>query len=159
VAIESAGIVLASDDPRGVVAVATLSKAMPRSSRPTDPDKGSSRAATCPGRGPARLLYLTPSDGVRSLAISRILARYAENLVSRAATLGRLTRLRAGIFRDAGHAGPEPLRRLGNGEALDRAMSDASTLDRVPIRAIVPALLAIGGMGASTAVIASSQPG
>jgi hypothetical protein len=38
-------------------------------------------------------------------------------------------------------------------------MSDASTLDRVPIRAIVPALLAIGGMGASTAVIASSQPG
>jgi ABC-type transport system involved in cytochrome bd biosynthesis fused ATPase/permease subunit len=36
-------------------------------------------------------------------------------------------------------------------------MSDAGTLDRVLIRAIVPALLAIGGMGASTAVIASLQ--
>jgi ATP-binding cassette subfamily C protein CydC len=99
--------------------------------------------------------YLTPSGGVRSLAISRILARYAENLVSHAATLGWLTRLRAGIFRDAAHAGTEPLRRLGTGEALDRAMSDADTLDRVLIRAIVPVLLAVAGMGASTAVIAS----
>lgn len=109
------------------------------------------------GGGLPGFSYLTPSGGVRSLAISRILARYAENLVSHAATLSWLTRLRAGIFRDAGHAGPEPLRRLGNGEALDRAMSDAGTLDRVLIRAIVPALIAIGGMGASTAVIASLQ--
>lgn len=99
--------------------------------------------------------YLTPSGGVRSLAVSRILARYAENLVGHAATLSWLTRLRAGIFRDAAHAGPEPLRRLGTGEALDRAMSDADTLDRVLIRAIVPLLLAVTGMGATTAVIAS----
>jgi ATP-binding cassette subfamily C protein CydC len=98
--------------------------------------------------------YLTPSGGVRSLAISRVLARYAENLVSHAATLSWLTRLRSGLFRDAAQAGPERLRRLGTGEALDRAMSDADTLDRALIRAVVPVLLAVAGMGAGTAGIA-----
>jgi ABC-type transport system involved in cytochrome bd biosynthesis fused ATPase/permease subunit len=56
------------------------------------------------GGGLPGFSYLTPSGGVRSLAISRILARYAENLVSHAATLSWLTRLRAGIFRGCGPA-------------------------------------------------------
>ncbi|MCW2631147.1 MAG: CydC: thiol reductant exporter, CydC subunit [Pseudonocardia sp.] len=97
--------------------------------------------------------YLAPSGGVRSFALGRIGGRYAERLVTHAATLRWLTRLRAQMFLDAAAAGPGRLRRLRSGEALDRAMSDADTVDRALIRTVVPICVAVVGVLAGTAVI------
>jgi ATP-binding cassette subfamily C protein CydC len=101
----------------------------------------------------SRFSYLVPSGGVRALALSRIAGRYAERLVTHAATLRWLTRLRVRMFLDAAAAGPDRMRRLSTGEALDRAMSDADTLDRVLIRTVVPVGVAGIGVLAGAAVI------
>ena len=82
--------------------------------------------------------YLSPSGGVRAFALARILARYAERLVSHTATLQWLTRIRLRMFADAAAAPADRMRRLREGEALDRAMNDADTLDQLLIRTVVP---------------------
>jgi ATP-binding cassette subfamily C protein CydC len=97
--------------------------------------------------------YLAPSGGVRSFALARVGGRYAERLVTHAATLRWLTRLRTQMFLDAAAAAPDRLRRLRSGEALDRAMSDADTLDRVLIRTVVPLCVAVVAVLAGTGVI------
>jgi ATP-binding cassette subfamily C protein CydC len=102
--------------------------------------------------------YLAPSGGVRSFALARIGGRYAERLVTHAATLRWLTRLRLQMFLDAAAAGPDRLRRLRSGEALDRAMSDADTLDRALIRTLVPLSVAVVGVLAGTGVISAVAP-
>jgi ATP-binding cassette subfamily C protein CydC len=101
----------------------------------------------------SRFSYLAPSGGVRSLALSRIAGRYVERLVTHTATLRWLTRLRVRMFLDAAAAGPDRMRRLSTGEALDRAMSDADTLDRVLIRTVLPVGVAGIGVLAGAAVI------
>jgi ATP-binding cassette subfamily C protein CydC len=103
----------------------------------------------------SRFSYLAPSGGVRSFALSRIAGRYVERLVTHAATLRWLTRLRVRMFLDAAAAGPDRMRRLSTGEALDRAMSDADTLDRVLIRTVLPVGVAGIGVLASAAVISA----
>jgi ATP-binding cassette subfamily C protein CydC len=103
----------------------------------------------------SRFSYLAPSGGVRSLALGRIGGRYAERLVTHAATLRWLTRLRTQMFLDAAAAAPDRLRRLRSGEALDRAMSDADTLDRALIRTVVPVCVAVFAVLAGTAVISA----
>jgi ATP-binding cassette subfamily C protein CydC len=105
----------------------------------------------------SRFSYLAPSGGVRSFALSRIAGRYVERLVTHAATLRWLTRLRVRMFLDAAAAGPDRMRRLSTGEALDRAMSDADTLDRVLIRTVLPVGVAgIGVLAAATVIGAIS---
>jgi ATP-binding cassette subfamily C protein CydC len=101
----------------------------------------------------SRFSYLAPSGGVRSLAMSRIAGRYVERLVTHAGTLRWLTRLRVRMFLDAAAAGPDRMRRLSTGEALDRAMSDADTLDRVLIRTVLPVGVAGIGVLAGAGVI------
>jgi ATP-binding cassette subfamily C protein CydC len=103
----------------------------------------------------SRFSYLAPSGGVRSLALSRIAGRYVERLVTHAATLNWLTRLRVRMFLDAAAAGPDRMRRLSTGEALDRAMSDADTLDRVLIRTVLPVGVAGIGVLAGAGVISA----
>ncbi len=102
----------------------------------------------------SRFSYLAPSGGVRSFALARIGGRYAERLVTHAATLRWLTRLRVQMFLDAATAGPDR-RRLRSGEALDRAMSDADTLDRALIRTVVPVCVAVVAVLAGTGVISA----
>jgi ATP-binding cassette subfamily C protein CydC len=99
--------------------------------------------------------YLAPSGGVRSFALARIGGRYAERLVTHAATLRWLTRLRTQMFLNAAAATPDRLRRLRSGEALDRAMSDADTLDRALIRTVVPVCVAVVAVLAGTGVISA----
>jgi ATP-binding cassette subfamily C protein CydC len=99
--------------------------------------------------------YLAPSGGVRSFALARIGGRYAERLVTHAATLRWLTRLRVQMFLDAATADPDRLRRQRSGEALDRAMSDADTLDRALIRTVVPICVAVVAVLAGTGVISA----
>jgi ATP-binding cassette subfamily C protein CydC len=96
--------------------------------------------------------YLAPSGGVRSFAITRIAGRYAERLVTHSATLRWLTRIRVRMFGSAA-AGEGPLRKLGTGQALDRAMSDADTLDAFLIRAVVPCCVTGVGVIAGAGVI------
>lgn len=99
--------------------------------------------------------YLAPSGVVRALALTRIGGRYVERLVTHTATLQWSTRLRVRMFLDVAAAGPEKLRRLRTGEALDRAMSDADTLDGILIRTFVPVVVAVAGLAGTAVVIAS----
>lgn len=97
--------------------------------------------------------YLAPSGAVRSFALVRIAGRYAERLVAHSATLRWLTRLRVWMFLGVGAAGQDRLRDLGTGQALDRVMSDADTLDGFLIRALTPACVAVAGVLAGAKVI------
>lgn len=97
--------------------------------------------------------YLAPSGAVRSFALVRIAGRYAERLVTHSATLRWLTRLRVWMFLGVGAAGQDRLRDLGTGQALDRVMSDADTLDGFLIRALTPACVAVAGVLAGAKVI------
>jgi ATP-binding cassette, subfamily C, bacterial CydC len=99
--------------------------------------------------------YLAPSGGVRSFAIARIGGRYSERLVTHSATLRWLTRIRVRMFQNVAAAGVGRLRQLSTGQALDRAMSDADTLDAVLIRAVLPWFVTGAGVIAGTGVISA----
>jgi ATP-binding cassette subfamily C protein CydC len=101
--------------------------------------------------------YLTPSGGVRALALARVGARYSQRLVSHSATLRWLTRLRVQMFDDAA-AAPAALRRLRQGEALDRTIADADTLSETLIRSVQPVAVAIITVAGAGAAIAAYSP-
>lgn len=99
--------------------------------------------------------YLNASGGVRAFAVTRIGSRYAERLVLHTATLRWLARLRVQMFVDASAAGPDRLRRLRSGQALDRTMNDAETVDGVLIRSVAPVVVAVLATAGGVAVVSS----
>jgi ATP-binding cassette, subfamily C, bacterial CydC len=90
--------------------------------------------------------YLAPSGAVRSFALVRIAGRYAERLVMHSATLRWLTRLRVWVFFGVAAVGQDRLRGLGTGQALDRVMSDADTVNGFLTRALTPGCVAVAGV-------------
>ena len=107
---------------------------------------------------PAGFNYLIPSGEVRAAAITRIITRYASNIIAHKATLQWLTRLRIDLYRRVAQAPIGNLRRLGSGQTLDRAMSDADTVDRSLIAAVQPVVVALIGLPIAAGVLAFMSP-
>jgi ATP-binding cassette, subfamily C, bacterial CydC len=81
--------------------------------------------------------------GVRFFGIGRGLLRYLERLVSHDVTLRILARLRTGLFESVVRIAPSRLAERRTGDLLARLVEDVDTLDRLPVRALVPSLAAV----------------
>lgn len=101
-------------------------------------------AAALAGGTAAGFNYFSPSAGVRALALTRILSRYAEKLAGHDATLRIARDLRGWFFRRALPLAPARLGALRTGELLARLMDDIGRVDGLFVRALGP-LAAMAG--------------
>jgi ATP-binding cassette, subfamily C, bacterial CydC len=81
--------------------------------------------------------------GVRFFGIGRGLLRYLERLASHDVTLRILSRLRTGLFESVVRMAPSRLAERRTGDLLARLVEDVDTLDRLPVRAVIPSLAAV----------------
>ena len=81
--------------------------------------------------------------GVRFFGIGRGLLRYLERLVSHDVTLRILARLRTELFESVVRIAPSRLAERRTGDLLTRLVEDVDTLDRLPVRALIPSLAAV----------------
>jgi ATP-binding cassette subfamily C protein CydC len=86
--------------------------------------------------------YFFPSIGVRTFAISRTLARYAERVVSHDATFRILESLRIWFYERIEPLAPARLMRYRSGDILNRVLADIDALDNLYLRVLSPTLLA-----------------
>lgn len=84
-----------------------------------------------------------PAGGIRALAITRTLGRYAERLVNHEAVLRHLADLRSWIFRRLAPLDPGTLARFRSADLLQRLVGDIDTLDGLFLRVITPTLTAV----------------
>ena len=102
--------------------------------------------------------WIFPAAGVEALAVVRTAARYGERLITHAATLRVLARLRAGVFGSATRMTPRQLRRFQSGDLQDRIQADIDSLDRVVLAVAVPAVVAAIVGVSGLAVLALIRP-
>jgi ATP-binding cassette subfamily C protein CydC len=93
--------------------------------------------------------FFLPGIGVRMLAISRTLARYAERLTTHDATFRILRNLRVWSYRRIEPLAPAPLMTFRSGDLLNRVVADIDTLDHLYLRVLSPVFIA----GASAAAV------
>ncbi|MGB7921135.1 MAG: cysteine/glutathione ABC transporter ATP-binding protein/permease CydC [Desulfobacterales bacterium] len=86
--------------------------------------------------------YFFPSIGVRTFAISRTLARYAERVVSHDATFRILESLRIWFYERIEPLAPARLMRYRSGDILNRVLADIDALDNLYLRVLSPTLVA-----------------
>lgn len=86
--------------------------------------------------------------GVRFFGLGRGLLRYLERLVSHDVTLRFLARLRVHVFEAVVPAASQAGAGRRSGDVLARLVEDVDTLDRLPVRVLVPAAAAllVGGL-------------
>lgn len=96
---------------------------------------------------------------IRLLGVSRVVLRYAERLVTHAATFRALTRLRVWFFRGlaARLAGGLGLRR--SGDVLARLVGDVDSLDGIYLRILVPFASGLLVLPVVAWLIAAEAPG
>ena len=90
----------------------------------------------------AAATLLTASAGLRWLGASRVVARYAERLVTHAATFRALAALRVWLFRGLAVRSAGGLGLLRSGDALSRIVGDVEALDGLYLRILVPGVVA-----------------
>lgn len=86
--------------------------------------------------------YLLPSAGIRFLAITRTVGRYAERLVTHEATFRILSELRVWLFRRFEPLAPACLERYAGGDVVGTLRGDVDALETVYLKIIAP--LAVG---------------
>lgn len=88
--------------------------------------------------------------GVRTFALSRGVARYAERLVSHNATFNSLTGIHSALFDRLERLAPAGLPAFRSGDLLARLVADVDTVQDLPLRVILP--ITSGLIAASFAV-------
>lgn len=91
--------------------------------------------------------------GVRFFGLGRGLLRYMERLVAHDATLRLLSGLRARVFAAIVPAAPALATDRRSGDVLTRLLEDVATLDRLPVRVLIPALAALLVAGLVTVLL------
>jgi len=99
-----------------------------------------------------------PSGGVRTFALTRILARYGERLSAHAISLEWLIRLRRKLFVDLAALPVAEQRRFASGEVLDSAMADADAVVEALPGAVLPLAANAVTVVVSTTVLATISP-
>ena len=99
-----------------------------------------------------------PSGGVRTLALTRILARYGERLSAHAISLEWLIRLRRKLFVDLAALPVAAQRRSASGEILDRALADGDAVVEALPGAVLPLAANAVTVAVSTTVLAAINP-
>jgi ATP-binding cassette subfamily C protein CydC len=111
---------------------------------------GGAAAATAIGGGLALLL-------LRPLVVLRPAARWAERMVSHAATFRALADLRIWFFRRLAERMPAGVGGRSSGDLLGRLVADVEALDGLYLRAILPAIAALAAVLA-VAVALGAEP-
>ncbi len=94
------------------------------------------------GASAAAGTLLAASAALRWLGASRVVARYAERLITHAATFHALAALRAWLFRGLAVRSAGGLGLLRSGDALSRIVGDVEALDGLYLRILVPGVVA-----------------
>lgn len=94
------------------------------------------------GASAAAGTLLAASAALRWLGASRVLARYAERLITHAATFHALAALRVWLFRGLAVRSAGGLGLLRSGDALSRIVGDVEALDGLYLRILVPGIVA-----------------
>lgn len=98
-----------------------------------------------------------PGAGIRTFALVRTVARYAERVYNHDTVLRLLADLRATVFARLTRLDPAAFGRVRSADVLTRLTADIDALDNLYLRALVPpvvALAAIAAVGALLAVLA-----
>jgi ATP-binding cassette subfamily C protein CydC len=115
--------------------------------------------ASCAIAGSATAFSVyAPSGGVRTFALTRILARYGERLSAHAISLEWLIRLRRKLFVDLAALPVAAQRRFASGEILDRAMADGDAVVEALPGAVLPLAANAVTVAVSTTVLAAINP-
>ena len=115
--------------------------------------------ASCAVAGSATAFSVyAPSGGVRTFALTRILARYGERLSAHAISLEWLIRLRRKLFVDLAALPVAAQRRFASGEVLDRAMADGDAVVEALPGAVLPLAATAVTVAVSTTVLAAINP-
>lgn len=85
---------------------------------------------------------LAATAALRWLGASRVVARYAERLITHAATFNALAALRTWLFRGLAVRSAGGLGLLRSGDALSRIVGDVEALDGLYLRILVPGIVA-----------------
>lgn len=99
------------------------------------------------GAGGLAINYYTPAALIRLFAILRTGGRYAERLVTHAATLRVLARLRVWIFAKLIPLSPIQLQSLRSAELFSRLRADVDALEHAYLGVVVPIVVACGAAG------------
>ena len=94
--------------------------------------------------------YFFPSAGIRFLAISRTVGRYAERLVTHEATFRILAEIRVWLFQRFEPLAPAGLERYAGGDVAGRLRADVDALESIYLRIIAP--LAVGTISIAAAL-------
>lgn len=95
--------------------------------------------------------YFFPSAGIRFLAITRTVGRYAERLVSHEATFRILADLRVWLFKRFEPLAPARLERYAGGDVAGRLRADVDALETLYLRIVAP--LAVGALAIVAALV------
>lgn len=87
--------------------------------------------------------YFMPAAGIRFLAISRILSRYAERVVTHDVTFRILTRLRVWFYQKIEPLVPAYFMRYPTTDLLNRSVSDVDVLDQAYLRILMPFVVSL----------------
>lgn len=96
------------------------------------------------GASGAAFNFFFSSAGIRFLAITRTVGRYAERLVTHSATFRILAVLRPWLFVKAAKLGPAGLEHYADGDLAGRMRVDIDSLENIYLRVLLP--LASGGI-------------
>jgi ATP-binding cassette, subfamily C, bacterial CydC len=103
------------------------------------------------GASGAAFNYFFPSAGIRFLAISRTVGRYAERLVTHEATFRILAELRVWLFKRLVPLAPARLERYAGGDVAGRLRADVDALETLYLKIIAP--LAVGSISIVAALV------
>jgi ATP-binding cassette subfamily C protein CydC len=87
--------------------------------------------------------FFHPSIGVRTFAIGRTLARYAERIVTHDVTFRILQSLRSWFYIHLEPLAPARLMMFRSGDVLNRIVSDIDALDNLYLRVLSPTIIAV----------------
>ena len=91
--------------------------------------------------------------GVRTFALSRGVARYADRLVSHNATFKSLGKIRSSLYEKLETLAPSGLTAFRNGDLMSRLVADVDEIQNLPLRVFLP--LSSGLVAALFAVVAT----
>ena len=91
--------------------------------------------------------------GVRTFALSRGVARYAERLVSHNATFKSLGKIRSSLYEKLETLAPSGLSAFRNGDLMSRLVADVDEIQNLPLRVFLP--ISSGIVAAIFAVVAT----
>lgn len=103
------------------------------------------------GASGASFNYFFPSAGIRFLAISRTVGRYAERLVTHEATFRILAELRVWLFNRFVPLAPACLERYAGGDVAGRLRADVDALETLYLKIIAP--LVVGTISIVAALV------